>query len=90
MGRIKALWGNVLYTNFGHLASIYILLSVSFLYTEGLKDKIYISQIPWQLGFWMYYDMYLEDIWKVDGSLKLSFLQKWQLTSKLWTLYFSV
>lgn len=39
MGRLRALWGNALYTVFGYSASIYILLSVSLPYTEGLQMK---------------------------------------------------
>lgn len=39
VGRIKSLWGNVLYIVFGHLASIYISFSVSLPYTAGLRIK---------------------------------------------------
>lgn len=35
---------------------------------KGWKDKICISQIPLQLGFWMYYDMQLKENLKVKGN----------------------
>lgn len=38
-GRLRALWGDVLYTAFGYSAPIYVLLSVAPPYTEGLQIK---------------------------------------------------
>ena len=51
---------------------LYLTLCLLPLYWRA-EGKICTFQIPQQLGFWMYYDMRLEEIWKVDGSWRLSF-----------------
>lgn len=86
VGRIKSLWGKcTIYCLWAFGIHLYLTLCLPPLYWRA-EDKICIFQIPQQLGFWMYYDTRLEEMWKAGGSWRLSFCKSgsWHLSSGLY------